>query len=293
MRLSKRGKILLRAAVALVLAFIYIPLLVIVVEAFNSSRILKWPPPGFTLSWFGKAFESESAREALVTSIEAGVVAMLIAVVLGTLIALAVGRRRFFGRGTISFLVVLPIALPGIVTGVALSNTFTQVLGISLSLMTVIVGHATFCIVVVYNNVVARLRRTSGSFEEASADLGADPWQTFRWVTFPSLRSALGAGALLAFALSFDEIIVTNFTIGAGEETLPIWIYHNLFRPKELPVVPAVAVILIILSIVPVYLAHRLSSDDAGLTPGRGGGAGGGQTTAPVGIAEAEATAAH
>jgi putative spermidine/putrescine transport system permease protein len=276
MRLSRTGKIGLRAAVALVLAFIYIPLLVIAVEAFNSSRILKWPPPGFTLSWFGKAIESESAREALLTSIEAGAVAMAIAVVLGTLIALAVGRRRFFGRDTISFLVVLPIALPGIVTGVAFSNTFTQVLGISLSLMTVIIGHATFCIVVVYNNVVARLRRTSGSFEEASADLGADPWQTFRFVTFPSLRSALGAGALLAFALSFDEIVVTNFTIGAGEETLPIWIYHNLFRPKELPVVPAVAVILILLSIIPVYLAHRLSSDEGGLTIGRGGGGQGG-----------------
>jgi putative spermidine/putrescine transport system permease protein len=292
MRLTKRGKIILRAAVALVLAFIYIPLLVIVVEAFNSSRILKWPPPGFTFSWFGKAIENESAREALLTSIEAGVVAMLIAIVLGTLISLAVGRRKFFGRDTISFLVVLPIALPGIVTGVALSNTFTQVLGISLSLMTVIIGHATFCIVVVYNNVVARLRRTSGSFEEASADLGADPWQTFRWVTFPSLRSALGAGALLAFALSFDEIVVTNFTIGAGEETLPIWIYHNLFRPKELPMVPAVAVILIILSIIPVYFAHRLSSDDGGLTPGRGG-AGAGGTAGAATIAEAEATAAH
>jgi putative spermidine/putrescine transport system permease protein len=293
MRLSKRGKILLRVAVGLVLAFIYIPLLVIVAEAFNSSRILKWPPPGFTFSWFGKAFESDSAREALITSIEAGVVAMLIAMLLGTLIALAVGRRKFFGRDSISFLVVLPIALPGIVTGVAFSNTFTQVLGISLSLMTVIIGHATFCIVVVYNNVVARLRRTSGSFEEASADLGADPWQTFRWVTFPSLRSALGAGALLAFALSFDEIIVTNFTIGAGEETLPIWIYHNLFRPKELPVVPAVAVILIVLSIIPVYLAHRLSSDDGGLTPGRGGAAGGSATSTPSVIAEAEAASAH
>jgi putative spermidine/putrescine transport system permease protein len=289
MRLSKRGKIILRVCVGLALAFIYIPLLVIVVEAFNSSRILKWPPPGFTFKWFGKAFENESAREALLTSIEAGAVAMLIAIVLGTLIALAVGRRKFFGRDTISFLVVLPIALPGIVTGVAFSNTFTQVLGISLSLMTVIIGHATFCIVVVYNNVVARLRRTSGSFEEASADLGADPWQTFRWVTFPSMRSALGAGALLAFALSFDEIIVTNFTIGAGEETLPIWIYHNLFRPKELPVVPAVAVILIILSIIPVYLAHRLSSDDAGLTPGRGGGGTAGAST----IAETEAASAH
>jgi putative spermidine/putrescine transport system permease protein len=289
MRLSKQAKVILRICVGLALAFIYIPLLVIVVEAFNSSRILKWPPPGFTFSWFGKAFESDSAHEALLTSIEAGVVAMLIAIVLGTLISLAVGRRKFFGRDTISFLVVLPIALPGIVTGVALSNTFTQVLGISLTLMTVIVGHATFCIVVVYNNVVARLRRTSGSFEEASADLGADPWQTFRWVTFPSMRSALGAGALLAFALSFDEIIVTTFTIGAGEETLPIWIFRNLFRPKELPIVPAVAVILILLSIIPVYLAHRLSSDDSGLTPGRGGGA----VPGPVGIAEAEATAAH
>ena len=290
MRLSKRAKLLLRVCVGLALAFIYIPLLVIAVEAFNSSRILKWPPPGFTLSWFGKALENESVREALLTSIEAGLAAMLIAIVLGTLIALAVGRRKFFGRDSISFLVVLPIALPGIVTGVALSNTFTQVLGISLSLLTVIIGHATFCIVVVYNNVVARLRRTSGSFEEASADLGADPWQTFRWVTFPSLRSALGAGALLAFALSFDEIVVTNFTIGAGEETLPIWIFRNLFRPKELPIVPAVAVILIILSIIPVYLAHRLSSDDGGLTPGRGGA---GRTANPAAIAEAEATAAH
>ncbi len=290
MRLTKRAKIGLRVVVGLVLAFIYIPLLVILVEALNSSKILKWPPPGFTLSWFGRAFEDESVREALLTSIEAGAVAMGIAIVLGTLIALAVGRRQFFGRDTISFLVVLPIALPGIVTGVAFSNTFTQVLGISLSLMTVIIGHATFCIVVVYNNVVARLRRTSGSFEEASADLGASPWQTFRWVTFPSLRSALGAGALLAFALSFDEIIVTNFTIGAGEETLPIWIYRNLFRPKELPVVPAVAVILILLSIIPVYLAHRLSSDDGGLTPGRGGAA---RPSTPATIAESEAAAAH
>ena len=175
----------------------------------------------------------------------------------------------------------------------ALNATFTQVLNVDLSLFTVIVGHATFCIVVVYNNVIARLRRTSGSFEEASADLGADPWQTFRFVTFPSMRTALAAGALLAFALSFDEIIVTTFTIGAGEETLPIWIFRNLFRPKELPIVPAVAVILILLSIIPVYLAHRLSSDDAGLTPGRGGAPGGGGTAGAATIAEAEATAAH
>jgi putative spermidine/putrescine transport system permease protein len=270
MRLSRRAKAVLAVAVAAGLAFIYIPLLIIGIQAFNSSKILKWPPPGFTLDWFQKAFESESARESLLTSIEAGLAATAIAITLGSLIALAVGRRRFFGRESISFLVVLPIALPGIVTGVALSNTFTQVLGTSLSLLTVIIGHATFCVVVVYNNVVARLRRTSGSFEEASADLGADTWQTFRFVTFPSLRSALGAGALLAFALSFDEIIVTTFTIGAGEETVPIWIFRNLFRPNQLPIVDAVAVILILLSIIPVYIAHRLSSDEGLSRSGRG-----------------------
>ena len=293
MRLSKRAQVLLRVAVGIGLAFIYIPLLVIAIQAFNESKILKWPPPGFTFGWFEKAFESESAREALVTSIQAGLVATAIAILLGTLIALALGRRRFFGREAISFLVVIPIALPGIVTGVALSNTFTQVLGISLSLMTVIIGHATFCIVVVYNNVVARLRRTSGSFEEASADLGADTWQTFRFVTFPSLRTALAAGALLAFALSFDEIIVTTFTIGAGEETLPIWIFRNLFRPNQLPIVDAVAVILILLSIIPVYVAHRLSSDEGGVG-GRGGvGGAAGGAAQPAAVAEAEATAAH
>ena len=273
MRLSRKAQALLRLVVGLGLAFVYIPLIVIGVYAFNSSKILKWPPPGLTLDWFQKAFESESARESLLTSVEAGLLATAIALLLGTLAAMAVARHRFFGRETISFLVILPIALPGIVTGVALSNTFTQVLGIPLSLLTVVVGHATFCIVVIYNNVVARLRRTSGSFEEASADLGATTWQTFRFVTFPSMKTALATGALLAFALSFDEIIVTTFTIGAGEETLPIWIFRNLFRPKELPIVDAVAVIVILISIIPVYIAHRLSSDEGGATGGKGGGA--------------------
>jgi putative spermidine/putrescine transport system permease protein len=282
MRLSRRARALLRTAVGIGLAFIYIPLIVIGIYAFNSSKILKWPPPGLTTEWFSKAFESESAREALLTSLEAGVVATAIALLLGSLASLAVARHRFFGRETVSFLVVLPIALPGIVTGVALSNTFTQILGIPLSLFTVIVGHATFCIVVVYNNVVARLRRTSGSFEEASADLGAHTWQTFRFVTFPSMKTALAAGGLLAFALSFDEIIVTTFTIGAGEETLPIWIYRNLFRPNQLPIVDAVAVIVILISIIPVYLAHRLSSEEGGVTGGKGGG----------GVVEAETAAA-
>jgi putative spermidine/putrescine transport system permease protein len=276
MRLSRKSALLLRGAVGFGLAFIYIPLIVLAIYAFNASNILEWPPPGLTLDWFPKAIEEEFAREAFLTSLKAGAAATAIAIVLGTLASLAVARHRFFGRETISFLVILPIALPGIVTGVALSNTFTQVLGIDLSLFTVIVGHATFCIVVVYNNVIARLRRLSPSFEEASADLGADTWQTFRHVTLPSLRSALGAGALLAFALSFDEIIVTTFTIGAGEETLPIWIFRNLFRPNQLPIVNAVAVIVVLLSIIPVYFAHRLTRDEGGAPAGgRGGGKGG------------------
>ena len=272
MRLSKRSQILLRIAVGVGLAFIYLPLVAIFLYAFNSSKILEWPPPGWTTHWFHEAFNNEAAREAFFTSIKAGLAATAIALVLGTLASLAVARHRFFGRETISFLVILPIALPGIVTGVAISNTFTQVLNVPLSLFTVIVGHATFCIVVVYNNAVARLRRLSGSFEEASADLGAHTWQTFRHVTFPGMKSALIAGGLLAFALSFDEIIVTNFTIGAGEQTLPIWIFSNLFRPHELPIVNAVAVVMIVISIIPVYLAHRLSRDEGGATGGRGAG---------------------
>jgi putative spermidine/putrescine transport system permease protein len=186
MRLSKRGKWILRIAVWIGLAFIYVPLIVIVLYAFNSSRILEWPPPSWTTHWFSQAFKNEAAREAFFTSLKAGVLATAIALVLGTLASLAVARHRFFGRETISFLVILPIALPGIVTGVAISNTFTQVLNVPLSLFTVVVGHATFCIVVVYNNAVARLRRMSSSFEEASADLGAHTWQTFRHVTFPA-----------------------------------------------------------------------------------------------------------
>ncbi|MDX6583974.1 MAG: putative spermidine/putrescine transport system permease protein [Solirubrobacterales bacterium] len=283
MRLSRRSTYLLRFAIGITLAFIYIPLIVIAIYAFNSSQTLEWPPPGLTTEWVSKAINSASARAAFVTSIEVGLVATAIAIILGTLASLAVARHRFFGRETISFLVILPIALPGIVTGVALSDTFTQILGVDLSLFTVIVGHATFCIVLVYNNVIARLRRLSGSFEEASADLGADPWQTFRHITLPNMRTALVAGGLLAFALSFDEIIVTNFTIGAGEETLPIWIFTNLFRPNQLPIVNVVALMVIVISIIPVYFANKLTQEEGGAAP-----AGRGAKAAPVG---SEATA--
>ena len=243
--------------------FIYLPLLVIFLYAFNARRSLVWPIESLTTQWFGRAIDNPGVREALWTSLKAALGATAIAVLLGTLAAMAVARHRFFGREAISFLVILPIALPGIVTGMALNATFRNLpepFGIDLGLFTIMVGHATFCIVVVYNNVVARLRRTAGSLEEASADLGADAWQTFRFVTFPQLKTALLAGGLLAFALSFDEVIVTTFTAGP-DQTLPIWILANLSRPNQLPIVNVVGVLVIALSAVPVYFAHRLTRD--------------------------------
>ncbi len=270
MRLSRGSRWALRAGVGVTLAFIYIPLAVVVLYAFNESRLLEWPPPGLTLEWFEKAIDNDGARDALLYSLKVATGATLLAMLLGTLASLAVARHRFFGRETISFLVILPIALPGIVTGMALNSTFTQVLDVNLGLFTIVVAHATFCIVVVYNNVIARLRRLSASFEEASADLGADTWQTFRLVTFPSMRTALVAGALLAFALSFDEIIVTTFTAGT-DQTLPIWIFSNLSRPNQLPIVNAVAAIVILLTAIPVYLAHRLTRDESVEAAGPGG----------------------
>jgi putative spermidine/putrescine transport system permease protein len=195
--------------------------------------------------------------------VKVALVATLIALVLGSLASYAVQRFKFFGRDSVSLLFVLPIALPGIVTGVALNAAFQQ-FGISLGYLTVIIAHATFCIVVVFNNVVARLRRLAPNVDEASADLGADVFQTFRYVTFPLIQSALLAGGLLAFALSFDEIVVTTFTAGPGMETLPQWIFNNMFRPNQLPTVNVVAVVVILLSIIPVYVSQRLTSDPTG-----------------------------
>jgi putative spermidine/putrescine transport system permease protein len=190
-------------------------------------------------------------------------VATTIALVLGTLASLAVDRFAFFGRETVSFLLLLPLALPGVVTGIALSATF-QTVDVRFGLATVIIGHATFCVVIAYNNVLARLRRSPRSFEEASADLGADTWQTFRRVTLPVMRTALLAGGLLAFALSFDEVIVTNFTAGPATETIPLFIFRSIQRPNELPIVNVVALILVLLSVIPVYIAQRISGEGTG-----------------------------
>ncbi|MEO6143286.1 MAG: ABC transporter permease [Dermatophilaceae bacterium] len=262
-----RARAGLWAVATAVMAFVYLPLGVVALNSFNSDRTFGWPPPSLTMKWWQLAASAQGPRDALVTSVKAGLGATALALVLGTLLALALTRYAFFGREAISLLVVLPIALPGIVTGIALQSVIQNVLGpvfgIGAGLFTIIVGHATFCIVVVFNNVTARLRRFGASLEAASADLGARPLTTFRLVTFPLLRSALLAGALLAFALSFDEIVVTTFTAGPGSPTLPIWIFNNLFRPNQAPVVNVVAVVLVLFSIVPVWLAQRLGDSSA------------------------------
>ena len=262
MTLTRTTRIVLGVIAAAVLVFIYFPLVVVLVNSFNASKVFSWPPTSWTTEWWTKAATNEGVRSALLTSIKAATGATIIALVLGAMIAFAVARYDFFGKQPISFLVILPIALPGIVTGIALNSSFNTVLvpmGISFGLLTVILGHATFCIVVVFNNILARLRRTGSSLEEAAMDLGAGPWQTFRDVTFPAVRSALVAGALLAFALSFDEIVVTTFTSGPGIETLPQWIFNNLFRPNQGPIINAVAAALLVAFIAPVYLALRMS----------------------------------
>jgi putative spermidine/putrescine transport system permease protein len=262
--LSPLSRLVLRCVAFAAFVFLYLPLVVIGILSFSTARSFVWPPPGWTLEWWHKAASNTGVRSAFWTSVRLGLAATAVALVLGTLLAFAVHRHRFFGRESISFVVILPIALPGIVTGIALNSAFDRA-GWSLGFFTVVVGHATFCIVIVYNNVIARLRRLHGALEEASMDLGADLFQTFRYVTFPLVKTAVLAGALLAFALSFDEIVVTTFTAGPGIETLPQWIFNNLARPNQLPIVNVVATVVVVLSVIPVYVAQRLSGDPAAL----------------------------
>lgn len=255
---SRLVRLLLRLASGGVLLFLYLPLIVVTIYAFNSSRVQAWPPASFTLNWFEEAASNPDLVQAVINSLIAATSATAIALVLGTLASIAVHRFSFFGRQTISFLLVLPIALPGVVTGVALQRTMIT-FGIDFGMLTIIVGHATFCVVVVYNNVIARLRRLPRSPEEASADLGGDMWTTFRRITGPRLGTALLSAALLSFALSFDEVIVTLFTSGPGTQTIPLFIFAAIQRPRELPVVNVVAFVLILLSVIPVWLAQRIS----------------------------------
>jgi putative spermidine/putrescine transport system permease protein len=258
--METRGtKIGLALVTFLVIAFLWLPLLLIMVYAFNDSTIQSWPISGFTFHWFHEAWHDPEARSSLWLSIKVGLVATAIALVLGTAAAAAIHRFRFFGREAVSLLLLLPIALPGIITGMAL-NSFYVFAGLGFSIWTIVIGHATFCVVIVFNNVIARLRRSSPSLLEASADLGADGWQTFRFVVWPVLSTALIAGGLLAFALSFDEVIVTTFTAGA-QTTLPIYILDHIQRGQDLPVVNAIVLVVIVATVIPVTIAQRLTGD--------------------------------
>lgn len=252
-------KVALRVWVGAVLVFLYVPIAIICLYAFNASNVQSWPIAGLTTRWFGPTIHNEDMQQALWLSLKAGALATLIALVLGSLAAFGVHRFRFFGREAVSFLLVLPIALPGIISGMAL-NSFFVFWQSTFGLYTIVVGHATFCVVIVYNNVVARLRRVPGSLTEASMDLGASGWQTFRYVTFPSISTALVSGGLLAFALSFDEVIVTTFTAGA-QNTLPLWIFGNIRLGQELPQVNVVVLLVLAVTVLPVVLAQRLTRE--------------------------------
>ena len=240
------------------LVFLHFPILIIFLYAFNTEdAAFSFPPKGFTLHWFSVAFSRPDVLEAIKLSLQIAAIATLIAMVLGTLASAALYRRDFFGKQGISLMLILPIALPGIITGIALLATFKS-LGIEPGMFTIIVGHATFCVVIVYNNVIARLRRTSHSLIEASMDLGADGWQTFRYIILPNLGSALLAGGMRAFALSFDEIIVTTFTAG-HERTLPLWLLNQLSRPRDVPVTNVVAMLVMIVTMLPILGAYYLT----------------------------------
>jgi putative spermidine/putrescine transport system permease protein len=268
MYLSPRARFALKIFSGLALAAMYLPLVIVAILSLNTDRSFSWPPSGMTTKWWSDAAGNDEIWAALRGSLQTALFATLIALVLGSLAAFAVHRFAFFGRNTVSFLIVLPIALPGIVTGIAMNRGFVR-LGVDLGTKTLVVAHSTFCIVVVYNNVVARLRRTNPNLEEAAADLGAHGLMTFWTVTLPIVATSLVAGALLAFALSFDEIVVTTFTSGAGAKTLPQWILNNLSRPFELPLVNVVATAVIVLSIIPVYLAQVLTDSGPGMANDR------------------------
>ena len=265
LQMSRAARWGLGAIVVAVLVFMYLPLFVVIVNSFNSNQIASWPIEDFSLYWWEFAANYEPIRLALLNSVIVAFAAMVIAAVLGTLVAFALNRFEFFGKATVNLLVVLPIALPGVVTGVAFSNTYSNFLspiGIDIGYFGLIVSHATFCIVMVFNNVFARLKRLNPSMQEASMDLGAGLWETFRLVTFPQFRSSFIAGALLAFALSFDEVYVTIFTAPPGVDTLPLWILKEMARPNQASVVNVVATVVILLSLIPVYISQRLARED-------------------------------
>lgn len=256
--LSDRPSALLRISAILGLLFLHLPILLIFLYAFTTEeRTYAFPPPGLTTQWFAAAWARPDIWEALSLSLRVAAIATFLAMILGTLVSAAMSRARFFGREQISLLILLPIALPGVITGISLRSAF-GLMDIPFSTWTIILGHATFCIVIVYNNAVARFRRLSGGVMEASADLGANAFQTFAHVLLPNLGTALLAGGMLAFALSFDEVIVTTFTAGQ-QATLPIWMLEELIRPRQRPVTNVVAMVVFAATVVPILLAYLLT----------------------------------
>ncbi len=255
---SDRAPLALKIAAFAGLLFLHLPILLIFVYAFTTEETsYQWPPPGLTLKWFAVTWGRPDVWTALSLSLKVAAISTCVALILGTLAAAAVSRGAFRGREAVTLLVILPIALPGVITGIALRSAFN--LGdIPFSTLTIVLGHATFCIVVVYNNAAARFRRLAGSMLEASADLGANGFQTFRHIVLPNLATALLAGGMLAFALSFDEVIVTTFTAGQ-QQTLPIWMLEELVRPRQRPVTNVVALVVVALTFLPILAAYRLT----------------------------------
>ncbi|WP_226625043.1 ABC transporter permease [Alloyangia pacifica] len=255
---SDHASLKLKIAAAAGLLFLHLPIALIFVYAFTTEeKSFQWPPPGYTLKWFAATWDRPDVWEAMALSLKVAAISTLLAMLLGTLCAAAVSRTKFFGRESISLLVILPIALPGVVTGIALRSAFS-IAEVPFSTWTIVLGHATFCVVIVYNNAVARFRRTSGSLIEASMDLGANLFQTLRHVILPNIATALVVGGMLAFALSFDEVIVTTFTAGQ-QQTLPIWMLEELVRPRERPVTNVVAMVVVLVTLLPILGAYYLT----------------------------------
>jgi putative spermidine/putrescine transport system permease protein len=259
---SDQASWILKFSAAAVLLFLHIPLWLIFLYSFTTDESgYTFPPPGLTLRWIPRALANPDMQVALVLTLKVAALATIIALVLGTLAAAAVYRFNFFGKETISFMLILPLALPGIVTGIAIRSAIS-LMNIPFSFWTIVIGHATFCVVVVYNNVLARFRRSSGSVIEASMDLGANSFQTFWHVIFPNIATALLAGGILAFSLSFDEVIVTTFTSGL-QQTLPIWMYSQMLRPRNRPVTNVTAMLVVLLTTIPILIAQRITAQSA------------------------------
>ncbi|MAK89850.1 MAG: spermidine/putrescine ABC transporter permease [Oleibacter sp.] len=255
---KERASVWLKIAAWGGLVFLHFPIAIIALYAFNTEEsAFSFPPPGLTTKWFAVAFGRADVLESIGLSLQIACIATLLAMILGTMASAALYRRNFFGKESITLMLILPIALPGIITGLALLSAF-KALDIHPGITTIVIGHATFCVVIVYNNVVARFRRISGSLIEASMDLGADGWQTFRYIVLPNLGTAMLAGGMLAFALSFDELIVTTFTAG-HEKPLPIWLLNQLTRPRDVPVTNVVAMLVMLVTTIPVFLAYLLT----------------------------------